>query len=154
MKPTLTTLLALPFVVLAQTSTPTPTPTNDLGPPWASPHHEHWSSMHHSLLSASNPPSPLPSAPFPTQSYTYGPGQGPWGPKHHGGGKHHWGGPNGAPPFGTHSLPWYTNSGWRTGPWTHWWDGTECPASDWPGWTVGPWRTEAPWTTCVCMVWD
>lgn len=36
---------------------------------------------------------------------------------------------------------------WTQGPWTSWWNGNQCPASNWPGWTSGAWSTAPPWTT-------
>ncbi|PZD24543.1 hypothetical protein A1F96_09268, partial [Pyrenophora tritici-repentis] len=114
-----------------------------------------WSSLYESLRSAGKIPSTLTAAPWPTGSY--GPGQGPYpggpgrgGKPGAGGGPGGWGDPA-HPPFGPSNFgpysQWSTRSDWRQGPWTSWWDGTACPASDWPGWTAGPWATSPPWTS-------
>jgi hypothetical protein len=123
---------------------------------------DQWSSAFSSLQSAGKIPSTV--TPPPANPTAYGPGQGPWGPHFSkgggpvsggkmgppGGGP--WGGPDGCGPWGSGSWGpfshWSTDSSWRSnGPWTKWWGGDECPASDWPGWTEGPWSTNAPWTT-------
>lgn len=115
-------------------------------PPPFSTNPGEWSSIYRSIQSAG----------FSWPSSAYGPGYGPWGG--YGPGNHphsppngdQWGGQNGWGPWGSNSWgpsQWQSNSAWRNGPWTQWWDGSICPGSDWPGWTQGPWSTSAPWTS-------
>ncbi|QDS71970.1 hypothetical protein FKW77_001263 [Venturia effusa] len=77
-----------------------------------------------------------------------GPG-GQHGPFGFGGGPGGWG-PNSGGPFQGGNWgngPFGQSGAWTTGAWTKWWNGNQCPASDWPGWTSGSWSTSAPWTS-------